>query len=137
MACAVACTSCAAGSALHVPVSHTGDSAVRWPPVPVDGYETTDGVRHDLRGGYMVEAGDSLLFVPPGAGERPALLSARPLAVPVLVHRDSVRSVRARLENAAPDPAGALLGGAILLLVVGTVLWSVGAIPWLIYAGSS
>lgn len=139
LACAFACTSCAAGRQLNVPVPRAGEAPLRWPPVPVDGYETADGVRHDLPGGYMLEAGDSLLFLPDPSAARPALLSARPARKPVSLPRDSVRSIAARFEAGTerPDPAGLLLGGAVLLAVVSAALWASGVLPWLIWAGSS
>jgi hypothetical protein len=127
---AVTCASCAAGNRLNLPVPQAGQPALRWPPVPVEGYVTTDGRQHDLPGGYMVEWGDSLLFAPRAETARPALLTARRPATPVVVHRDSVRSVAARLEPAQPDPLAGLIGGALLFGIVWMVLLYGGYSPW-------
>jgi hypothetical protein len=129
---AITCASCAAGNQVHIPVPHAGEPALRWPPVPVDGYVTTNGRHHDLPGGYMFECGDSLLFAPRAETTRPALLTARAPARPVVMHRDSVRSVAARLESAETNPAAALIGGALLFGIVGMLLLYGGFYPWML-----
>lgn len=129
---AMTCMSCAAGRHLNVPVPRAGGPDLRWPPVPVDGYVTADGLRHELPGGYMIETGDSLVFVQRTTPGRPALLTPRRPVRPTIVHRDSVSSVAARIEEPATSPAAAVLGGAVLMSLLYSLLLF-GGYPWLVW----
>jgi hypothetical protein len=128
LACAFACTSCAAANRIAVPTPYAVEKAAHWPPMAVEGYTTTDGRRHPLPDGYMVAHDDSVTFMSP-EGPRSGLIVTRRARVETL-HVDSVRSVEARLPDAPAEPGAEVLGGAILVAVVSLLVWYGGILPW-------
>jgi hypothetical protein len=130
VALALACGSCATGNQLRIPATRAGEPELRWPPVPVDGYITTAGTHARLPGGFMIERGDSVWFLPGSDGPRPGIITLRRPVATVTLHRDSVRTIVARLEDHQPNPAAAAVGGALLLTVLGVTLLFGGLYPF-------
>lgn len=128
LALALGCASCAATRASYVPIPRAGEPGLRWPPLPVDGYVTRDGVRHELAGGFMVESGDSVVFLRAESTNRASILTVERAEVRRTFHRDSVASVVIRLDGDTPDATGAAIGGLFALALFYMVL--IRGWPW-------
>lgn len=125
---AAACTSCAAVQRQYVPLPGAGEPELRWPPLPIDAYVTRDGTRHDLPRGFMVETGDSVVFLSGEPSSRSSLLTIREPRVRRTFHRDSVASVVMRTGEGAASPGAAAIGALLAVALFYVALG--GGWPW-------